>query len=391
MNAYKELTAELKRVALLGSCGHVLDWDRETYMPRGGTEHRANQLSLLAGLGHQWATSQRIGDLLAQAESDELGDADDVRAVNVREARRDYDRATKLPQQLVEEITKTTSLAQQAWVDSRIAVDFSQFEPWLDKIIKLKREEASAIGFGDGVPYDALLDEYEPGAKTVEVTRTLNELKDDLVPLVAEIAECGNQPDIEILRRNFPVAAQERFCKLASSKIGFEYESGRLDVTHHPFCTELGPDDVRITTRYDESFFNSAFFGTLHEAGHGIYEQGLRGEHYGFAPGQYCSLGIHESQSRLWENLVGRSNAFWDHFYTDAQSAFPQALSDVPQEKFYAAINDVRPSLIRVEADELTYNLHIIIRFQLEQDIICLLYTSPSPRDLSTSRMPSSA
>ena len=224
MNAYEELTAELKRVALLGSCGHVLDWDRETYMPRGGTEHRANQLSLLAGLGHQWATSQRIGDLLAQAESDELGDADDVRAVNVREARRDYDRATKLPQQLVEEITKTTSLAQQAWVDSRKADDFSQFEPWLDKIIKLKREEASAIGFGDGVPYDALLDEYEPGTTTADVEAAFSPLRDELVQLVAEIRDSGVELPAEILTREYPVELV-RARRSGSSKIARACES----------------------------------------------------------------------------------------------------------------------------------------------------------------------
>ncbi len=370
MNAYEELTAELKRVALLGSCGHVLDWDRETYMPRGGTEHRANQLSLLAGLGHQWATSQRIGDLLAQAESDELGDAGDVRAVNVREARRDYDRATKLPQQLVEEITKTTSLAQQAWVDSRKADDFSQFEPWLDKIIKLKREEAGAIGFGDGVPYDALLDEYEPGTTTADVEAAFSPLRDELVQLVAEIRDSGVELPAEILTREYPVESQRRFGLKAATAIGFDFERGRLDETAHPFCSDFGPGDCRLTTRYDVHHFPGAFFGTLHESGHGIYEQGLSGDAFGTGMGQAVSLGIHESQSRLWENFVGRSRAFWDYFYAEAQSEFSTALSEVPIDQFYAAINDVRPSLIRVEADEVTYNLHIMLRFEIEQLMI---------------------
>lgn len=367
---FEKVCQHARQVRYLESTMALLEWDQQTKLPQNGGEYRAQQITFLAGEIHRRKTDSQFGELLNELTSSDLAkDRHSDSGATIAELHRDFEKKSKLPQALVENLAHECSMGQQVWIDARKADDFSKFAPNLKRIFQLKREQADAIGFDDQ-PYDALLDEYEPGAKTVEVTRTLNELKDDLVPLVAEIAECGNQPDIEILRRNFPVAAQERFCKLASSKIGFEYESGRLDVTHHPFCTELGPDDVRITTRYDESFFNSAFFGTLHEAGHGIYEQGLRGEHYGFAPGQYCSLGIHESQSRLWENLVGRSNAFWDHFYTDAQSAFPQALSDVPQEKFYAAINDVRPSLIRVEADELTYNLHIIIRFQLEQDII---------------------
>jgi carboxypeptidase Taq len=367
---YEEFLAEQKRVSLMQSCGHVLDWDRETYMPRGGSEHRANQLSLLAGVSHQWATSPRIGELLGQLETEDLGDADSPKAVNVREARRDYDRATKLPQQLVEEMSKTTSLAQQAWIDSRHASDFSVFEPWLDKIVKLKREEADAIGYGDGVPYDALLDEYEPGTTTADVTAAFSPLRDELVSLVAAIADSGVQQPLEIITREYPIAAQREFGLKAAAAIGFDFERGRLDETAHPFCSDFGPGDCRLTTRYDAHHFPGAFFGTLHESGHGIYEQGLNGEAFGTGMGQAVSLGIHESQSRLWENFVGRSQAFWDHFYGDAKQRFPTALGDVSVEQFYSAINDVRPSLIRVEADEVTYNLHIMLRFELEQQMI---------------------
>lgn len=368
--AYEELIAEQKRVALLNSCGHVLGWDRETYMPRGGTEHRANQLSLLAGLGHQWATSSQIGDLLNQLEDADLGDPASEQAVNVREARRGYDRATKLPQALVEELTKVTSLAQQAWMDSRKADDFSVFEPWLDKIIKLKRDEANAVGFGDGVPYDALLDEYEPGTTTADVQAAFSPLRDELVKLVSEIRDSGVELPAEILTREYPVDAQKSFGLKAAAAIGFDFERGRLDETAHPFCTDFGPGDCRLTTRYDVHHFPGAFFGTLHESGHGIYEQGLNGDAFGTGMGQFVSLGIHESQSRLWENFVGRSRAFWDHFYADAQAAFPTAVGSEPLDRFYAAINDVRPSLIRVEADEVTYNLHIMLRFELEQQMI---------------------
>ena len=218
--------------------------------------------------------------------------------------------------------------------------------------------------------YDALLDEYEPGAKTSEVVAVLEALRNELVPFVEAIQNSPVQPDTSILKRAFPVEAQRKLAMEASSKIGFEYQRGRLDVTHHPFCTEMGPNDCRITTRYDERFFSSAFFGTLHEAGHGIYEQGLPEESYGLPPGKYCSLGIHESQSRLWENLVGRRRSFWEYFYPRAQELFRDALGDVSLDSFYQAINAVAPSLIRVEADEATYNLHIIIRFELEREVI---------------------
>ncbi|MDB4392079.1 carboxypeptidase M32, partial [bacterium] len=190
------------------------------------------------------------------------------------------------------------------------------------------------------------------------------------VPLVAKIKASSYRAPVDVLTRNFPVDQQRHLGRIASERIGFDYRQGRLDVTHHPFCTEMGPQDCRITTRYDENFFNGSFFGTLHEAGHGIYEQGLRSEYYSLPPGKFCSLGIHESQSRLWENLVGRRKSFWQYLYPQAQSLFQEALGKVSLEDFYHAINHVEPSLIRVEADEATYNLHIIIRFELEQAII---------------------
>ena len=275
----------------------------------------------------------------------------------------------KLPSRLVEEMARACSEGHQIWVDARRDNDFTKFAPALKTIIKLKQEQADTIGFDD-CRYDALMHEFEPDAKTADVARILEDLRCELVPLVSAIKESSQQTPVDILHRSFPVAAQEKFVLEASAKIGFDYDRGRLDVTHHPFCTEMGPNDCRITTRYDANFFSSAFFGTLHEAGHGIYEQGLPADQYGLPPGQYCSLGIHESQSRLWENLVGRSYSFWQHFYPAAVKHFPAALADVSMDQFYAAINHVAPSLIRVEADEATYNLHIIIRFQLEQELI---------------------
>jgi carboxypeptidase Taq len=198
----------------------------------------------------------------------------------------------------------------------------------------------------------------------------LADLRKALVPLAAKIQQSRRRPNTEVLHRHFPSDVQDRFAREAATTIGFDFARGRLDVTPHPFCTTLGPHDCRITTRYDEHFFNPAFFGVLHEAGHGIYEQGLPPEHFGTPLGEAISLGIHESQSRLWENLVARSRAFWTHFYPKVQQQFPNALTDVSLDAFYFAVNDVRPSLIRIEADEATYNLHILIRFELERAML---------------------
>ena len=368
---YEELLDELRRTALLGSCSSVLGWDEQTYMPAGGAEHRSNQLGLLAGMTHERATAPRIGELLSELEhSDLVVDPDAPTAVNVREARRDYVRATKLPRRLVEELSRVSTLGQQAWVEARKQSNFAHFLPWLEKIVKLKREEAETIGYGDGVPYDALLDDYEPGATAARITELFQPLREALVPLIAEIAATGRQPKLELLERLYPVEAQSSFSKHVARAIGFDFHEGRLDVAAHPFCSGFGPGDTRLTTRYDPHHFPGAFFGTLHESGHGIYDQGLEKAAYGTPLGQATSLGIHESQSRLWENFVGRGKPFWRYFYPQAQAVFPEALGVVRQSDFYWAINDVRPSFIRVEADEATYNLHIMLRFELEQPLV---------------------
>ncbi|HEY0984563.1 MULTISPECIES: carboxypeptidase M32 [unclassified Schlesneria] len=368
---YSELCRLLKDAALLGSCASVLSWDEQTFMPKHGATHRADQLGLLAGLAHERATSPRIGELLSQLEkSGELGDSDGDVAVNVREARRTYDRQTKLPRRLVEELSRTTTLSQQAWISAREDSDFARFLPWLDKMIGLKREEAQAVGYGQGIPYDALLDDYEPGMTAAEVEKVFSPLRDELVKLVAAIQQSSKRPHVEILSRHYPKTPQIVLAEGASKAIGFDFEAGRVDESAHPFCSGFGPGDCRLTTRYHDHHFNSAFFGVLHESGHGIYEQGLPRDSFGLGIGQSTSLGIHESQSRLWENFIGRSRSFWQYLYPTAQMAFPQALGDVSLEEFYFAINDVRPSLIRVEADEVTYNLHIMLRFEIEQLLI---------------------
>ena len=375
--AYAELIQRTKEAAVLASCSAVLGWDERTYMPRNGSAFRGDQMALLARMTHEMSTAPQVGEALATVEGSAIV-ADPAAAINVREIRRAYDRAIKVPKELVEELARVTTRAQQAWQEARQANDFPAFRPWLEKVVALKREEANAVGFADH-PYDALLDEYEPGATARGVNEVFAKLADDLVPLIAAIGQSTRKPRRDVLEREYPVDAQKVFAEGAAAAIGFDFKSGRLDVTTHPFCSGIGPGDCRITTRYNPRFFNEAFFGVLHEAGHGIYEQGLPAVHFGTALGSYCSLGIHESQSRLWENQVGRGRPFWEGFFPKAQRAFPGVLGDVSLDDFYFAINEARPSFVRVEADEVTYNLHIILRFELE---LALLTGDLKPADV---------
>lgn len=363
------LVARLKESALLGSCAAVLGWDEQTYLPSGGAEHRANQLALLAGMTHERATDPAIGDLLLELEGNSELDSESADAALVREARRDFDRKTRLPRRLVEELSRVCTLSQQAWVDARRKQDFSAFQPWLEQVVRLKREEATTLST-EGEAYDALLDDYEPGATSATIVAAFESLRAELVKLLEEIRGSKHQPPRELLTRSYPVAAQQAFGRRAAEMIGFDFERGRLDEAAHPFCSGIGPGDCRLTTRYAENLFPQAFFGTLHEAGHGLYEQGLPADRYGTPLGEACSLGIHESQSRMWENLVGRSRAYWEAMFPAARAMFSGALQDVEMDAFLRAINDVRPSFIRVEADEVTYNLHIMLRFELERLLI---------------------
>ncbi|CAA9386644.1 MAG: Thermostable carboxypeptidase 1 [uncultured Phycisphaerae bacterium] len=379
--AYAALVTELREVSLFASVGAVLSWDEQTFMPPGAAEHRAEQASLVARVTHERATAPRVGELLAAVEhSDLVKDPEGDAAVNVRVARRDYDRATKLPPALVEEMARTEVLAQQAWAEARRKSDYPAFRPWLEKVLKLKRQECACVGYADD-PYDALLDQYEPGETAATVRATFEALRGPLVELVGKIVGSGRQAPLHILERHYPAAAQERLSRDAATAAGFDFARGRLDVSVHPFSTQLGRGDVRITTRYDEANFADGFFSTLHEVGHALYNQGLPPAHYGTPRGRDVSLGIHESQSRMWENLVGRSRAFWQHFLPQARAAFPQALAGVSDDQWHFAVNDVRPSLIRTESDEATYNLHVLLRFEVER---ALLREELSPDDLPT-------
>ncbi|MFM9066589.1 MAG: carboxypeptidase M32 [Planctomycetota bacterium] len=367
---FEQLVAHVRETALWSSIQGLLEWDERTLMPVQAGPYRVEQVTVLAGAIHQRNTDPRLGQWLGELSASPLAaDPHRDQGATIRQLKRDYDKRVKLPLALVEALTRATMQGQQAWVSARQANNFAAFEPFLAEIVRLRREQAQALGYQQH-PYDALLDDYEPGATTAEMSRVLGGLCQELAPLVRQLTASSHQPSAQLLARHFPQAAQEAFGRLAAERIGFDFERGRLDVTHHPFCAGMGPHDCRITTRYDEQFFPQAFFGILHEAGHGIYEQGLRPDWFGLPPGTAVSLGIHESQSRLWENLVGRSRPFWRYFFGEFQRAFPGSTQDLHEEQLFAAINVVQPSLIRVEADEATYNLHIMVRFELEQALI---------------------
>jgi carboxypeptidase Taq len=369
-DAYAELLRLAREEALLSSCADLLGWDEETYLPPGGVGHRADQQTLLAGMLHDRAADPRVGELLAAVEgSDLLTDPDADAAANVRELRRLHDRSTRLPRALVEELSHVAPFAQQDWAAARRTADFARFRPWLERIIPLKRREAECLGYADH-PYDALLEDYEPGARTAALAGLFAALRDELVPLVNALTHAPRRPDLSLLRRDYPVERQRFLAELAAGCIGFDFRGGRLDTTVHPFCAAIGPGDVRLTTRYFPHELSDGLFGTLHEAGHGLYEQGLDPAHHGTPLGQAASVAVHESQARLWENTVGRGRAFWGYFWPITRQLFPAALHDVQADAFLFAVNNVEATFIRATADEVTYNLHILIRFELEQALI---------------------
>ncbi len=363
---YDTLIDRVREVGALASVEELLGWDQETYMPAHGLKARAEQLAAMARITHERQTNPQIGELLNRLDG---SITDPQPLANLREIRRGYDRAVKIPADLVARIARASSLAREAWASAREASDFSRFAPNLEELLALKREVAELLGY-DGEPYDALLDEFEPGERAETVAAVFAALRKPLSDFVRRLSEAKKKPDASIIHRRFPRDAQAAFARKLSKAIGFDFDSGRIDVSTHPFCSGTTPGDVRLTTRYDETFFSPAIFGVLHETGHGLYEQGFDPEHRFTPLGAAVSLGIHESQSRLWENIVGRSRAFWEKHYPDCRTAFPEALGDVSLDDFVGAINSVQPSMIRVEADEVTYNLHIILRFELERDMV---------------------
>ena len=363
------LAALRERLAVashLAQASALLSWDQSTHMPPGGAEARGRQMATLARLGHQHATDPALVELVGALEGDGL-EGDELALV--RETRRMLDRALKMAPDLVAAMTRQRVRGRQVWERARREDDFAAFAPELRAMIGLTREQAAALG--DGAPaYDVLHDLYERGSTAARVESVFGPLRDQIVDLARAIRESDVRPDTSVLRRDFPEAAQEAFVVETVRAMGYDFERGRIDRTAHPFATTIGPGDVRITTRYQRNYLPSALFGTIHEAGHGMYNQNLPAEHADTPLGASVSLAIHESQSRLWENLIGRRGAFWEGAYPRLQASFPGTLDDVPLDAFVASVNDVRPSLIRVEADEVTYHLHVMLRFELERALV---------------------
>ncbi|MDD4051386.1 MAG: carboxypeptidase M32 [candidate division Zixibacteria bacterium] len=369
--AYDELVRRMGELTLLGASQAMLEWDQQVNMPPGGAELRANQMSLLAGMIHDKLVDPKVGELLATVEGSNLvKDPDSIEAANIRELRDTYDKETKLPKDLVEEFNKTVSLAHHEWAAARRASDFKKFLPWLDKIVGLCRRKAEAYGY-KGEPYNALLDNYEPGATVDEVAAVFAGLRGELVDLLGKIRNAPHQPDAGIVERPYDLEKQKIFGEMVAAAMGYDFSCGRLDISTHPFTIGLGYGDTRITTRYNPNRFNDSIFSVIHEAGHALYEMGIeKKKFFGMALGDAASLGIHESQSRMWENIVGRSRSFWVYFFPQLQRMFRESLDGVTLDGFYGAVNYVAPSYIRVEADEVTYNLHILLRFEMERALM---------------------
>lgn len=393
-DAYPELVDRLKRIHLLGSIGELLGWDEQVNLPPDSADQRAEQHAALAEAIHAAAGDPRIGELLGTLEGEareaathavrqrasasdaptqpDIGgetpvrhsELDSDRRAVVRQARRDYDRATKLPLEFVREKAAQGSRGYHVWAKARAESDFASYAPVLEKNLELARREAAYLGWGDRA-YDYLIDQHDPGLSAAMIERWFAELKTDLVPLVRQIAESSLQRRKGLLC-GCPVEQQRLLLREVTERIGFDYRRGRIDVSVHPFCSGTGAD-VRMTTRFKEDEPLDSLFSAIHETGHGMYEQGLPREHHGTALGMHAGMAVHESQSRLWENQVGRSRGFWRCFEPRLRALFPAQTAGVTADELYRSVNDVRPTPIRVEADEVTYNLHIILRFELEQ------------------------
>ena len=365
--AVTELTALVKRAHTLSTIGDILGWDEQVNLPPGAAEQRAGQHAMLAEVVHAAASAPRMGELLDALERQANQLTPDQRAI-VANVRRDYDRATKLPAEFVREKAAQGSRGYHSWARAKAADDFASYAPVLEKNLEFARREAAYLNRGDA-PYDYALDKHDPGLTAAAVDRLFSELKRDLVPLVRAITTspvAARARSAAGKLRGFPIEAQRAFLHDVTKRLGFDYDRGRIDISLHPFCSGTG-SDVRMTTRYHEDQPLDSLFSSIHETGHGLYEQGLVTEHLGTALGINAGMAVHESQSRLWENQVARSRGFWRRFEPRWRELFGARASVVTNEELYLAVNAVEPTLIRVEADEVTYNLHIVLRFEIEK------------------------
>lgn len=371
-DAYRELSSEFRAIFDLGQVASLLVWDQQTMMPPGGAALRGQQLATVSGEIHRRIASERFAEILAELPSDGAsagpsGDAPggltDEQLAEVRQARRIHGQEANIPAELVEAISEQTSRAQAVWVEARKDDDFGLFAPELERVFELRRRQADHLGW-DAHPYDALHDLYEPGSTVAKVREVFAPVKIGIERLLAAIGD--REVDDAMLHVEYDEAKQEQFAREAIMDFGYDFTRGRLDRADHPFAQALGRTDVRITTRYRRDYLPTALFGTMHEAGHAMYEQGISERYHRTPLGESVSLSVHESQSRLWENLIGRSRSFWEGRFPRLQELFADQLDGVSVDAFTRAVNRVAPSLNRVEADEVTYNLHVMIRFELE-------------------------
>ena len=370
MSPYETLLEKVHEIHDLNKARAVLSWDKEVNMPGNGAPARIQQITTLSRLIHQMSTSDEMGELITGAgEELKEADYDSDEASLIRHLRRSYDDARKLPSEFVARMSLVGGQAHGVWVKARAENDFASFQPWLEQVVELCQEMADLYGYEDE-KYDALLDKYERDMKTAEVRAIFDALKAKLIPLRQAIETRGTAVDDRLLHQLFAIDKQKQFARYIAAAIGYDFNRGHLGTVVHPFATSFSRDDARITTRWNPSFLNPALFGALHESGHAMYEQGTHPDLARTPLARGTSLGIHESQSRMMENMVGRSRGFWQAHFPILQAFFPEQLSEQTAENFYRAINKTQPSFIRVEADELTYNFHIILRFELEQALL---------------------
>jgi carboxypeptidase Taq len=369
--ALNDLLMEIKKISSITA---VLHWDQETYMPNGSGNIRAEQLSYLSGLAHKLHTGDSFRAELEKLVDMETGEPR-ITSINDEMRRylyltwKDYRDSAALPPEFVQELTFHAAKSQQVWAKARQDNDYKSFAPFLEKMVEYKKREADYYGYNT-TPYDALLDKYEPAMTSEKVTVLFDEMRDRLVKLVKDIKNSGQKIDETPLKQSFDVDKQWKFGLKIAGDMGFDFEKGRQDRSAHPFTTGFHPTDVRITTRLSENNFKMALLATIHETGHALYEQGLQVEDFGTTFGDAVSYGFHESQSRLWENQVGRGRHFWKHYFPILQKYFPEPLKGIDMEQFYKMLNVVTPSLNRVESDEVTYSLHIMLRFEIEKMLI---------------------
>jgi carboxypeptidase Taq len=363
---YQRYREHMQKIADVKNALAVLQWDQETYLPKKGAAFRARQMSTLSSLVHQLSTTKKMGTLLAELSTQDSLSEEEKK--NVALSQEDYDKQKKYPSSFVKELSETISQSFHAWIEARRHNSFALFEPELDRLIALKRRQADHLGYA-AHPYDALLDEFEKGCTVSQLDKTFESVKGPLKDLLDQVMG-QKQVDDRFLHQRFSKQDQWNYGIRLIGQLGFDFEAGRQDLSEHPFTTSFGVHDVRITTRINEHNLAAMTWSCIHEAGHALYEQGLLESQYGLPLGEYTSISIHESQSRLWENQVGRSLGFWTYHFPELQSVFSQQLGGLSVYQFYQGINKVEPTFIRTESDELTYHFHIMIRYELEKLLI---------------------